>query len=99
MNDDQRGEGLAEVERLNRAYAQVFGEDGKRSTAQQAVWDDLASGSFEFRSLVVPNPSGMIDPLRVAWNDGRRSMFLYVRESIRRATTPAEPKTVTVKKD
>lgn len=94
--DDQKTAAQLEVERLNRAYAQVFGSDGQRSTIQQAVWDDLAAGCFEFKSLAAICPDGTIDPVRLAWNDGRRSMFLYVRESIRRAVNPSEPKSPTV---
>ena len=96
---ETKPEGLLEVERLNRAYAAVFGEEGRRSTTQEAVWNDLAMGSFEYKSIAQTASDGTIDPLRMAWNDGRRSMFLYIRESIRKATSPPQPTTVTVKKD
>jgi hypothetical protein len=96
---ETKPDALLEVERMNRAYAAVFGEEGRRTTMQEAVWADLAMGSFEYKSMVQVTADGVIDPLRLAWNDGRRSMFLYIRESIRRATTPSQPTQVTVKKE
>jgi len=97
---ETKPDALLEVEKMNRAYAAVFGEEGRRTTTQEAVWADLAMGSFENKSMAqVTTPGGPIDPLRLAWNDGRRSMFLYIRESIRRATSPPQPTTVTVKKE
>jgi hypothetical protein len=84
---------------LYRAWAQVLGVEGQRSTAQQLVWEDLAQIGSERTPLVRVNAQGNIDPLAVVYNDGKRAVYLHIQESIRRATQPEAPKTVTVIKE
>lgn len=90
---------LAQTKRMDRAYAQVFGPEGQRSAQQAAVWQELEQLGFETRPFVPPVVDAPIDPLRVVYNEGKRTVFLHIKERIRRATAPEETNTPTVKKD
>lgn len=81
---------LAAYRRVDRAYAQIFGVEGQRTPAQAAVWADLELVGCERRPITPAGSSEPIDPLRLVYNDGKRTVFLHIQERIRRAAEPDE---------
>ena len=82
-----------ELERLNAAYKEVFGEDGKRNSSQQKVWDDLLDQTYARTSLHMPGRDGKIDPYNAALCSGRRDMYLYIEQRLHSKLLPQEQRT------
>lgn len=89
---------------LSRSYAAVFGLPGSRNAHQNAVWADLAAIGFDKVPLLMNTQDGMgsIDPLRLAANDGKRTVFLHIQRHLEESASspemPEEPKKPKVRK-
>lgn len=89
---------------MSRAYASVFGLPGSRTPQQNAVMADLGMIGFDKAPLLTNTQDGMgsIDPLRLAANDGKRTVFLHIQrhleESASSPETTEEPKKPKVRK-
>ena len=67
---------------LTAAYREVFGRDGKRNEAQQAVWQDLIEQSSARKSTHFPGRDGKIDPYNAAIVSGRRDIYLHIEQML-----------------
>lgn len=71
-------------EKIVRQFKDVFGvppapgEGEKRTESQIAVWENLKkAGNFK-STVFLPDRNGDFCPLRAAFADGQRWMFLYI---------------------
>lgn len=78
-----------QIEKLAAQYRAVFGkppEAGQpetRSESQIAVWDDLQKAGYAQKPVFVPDRrTGELCPMRAAFADGRRSLYLYIESEV-----------------
>ena len=65
-----------------RAYRDLFGADeSSRSETQRIVWDDLKVAGYFKQPVFIRDHTGALCPLRAAYADGRRSIFLYIERN------------------
>jgi len=75
-------------EKLAAQYRSVFGfppapgQPDTRSPAQIAVWQDLEIAGYFRKPIFVPDRVGALCPLRAAYAEGRRSIFLYAEANV-----------------
>lgn len=78
----------AAEEKRARQYRAVFGyppgpgEDDGRSEAQIAVWSDLAELGYDSKPVFVPDRAGAFCAIRGALTDGRRALWLHIKNSV-----------------
>lgn len=65
-------------EKLTAAYREVLGEDGKRNTSQQKVWEDLLAKTFARTSIHFPGKDGSVDVSDGLIRSGRRDIYLHL---------------------
>lgn len=78
--------------KLLLAYAKVFGVDGKRSEAQEIVWKHLELMCYVNETTMVPNREGLVQNIKMECAEGMRIVMLTIKDFIRRATAPEQPK-------
>ena len=65
-----------EADKLSARYRDVFGDDGKRNTSQEAVWNDLLEQTYARKSIYHPNgPSAK-------YLSGRRDVYLHIERML-----------------
>jgi len=81
------------MDRLSKTASQyllVYGEPGKRSEAQEQVFKDLRQNGFYDRPMFGASPAGTVDPLVLAFSEGKRAMVLTIDKMILLATDRKE---------
>lgn len=71
--------------RLQLAFLSVFGAPENRNPDQELVYEYLKQVCFAKRPILYAGPTGMIDMMQVASNEGRRTVFLDIENMIRLA--------------
>lgn len=87
-------EALKKRRALSRAYSLVFGAHPEsRTPAQKAVFADLALIGFDRCPLLMntQDNNGSIDPLRLASNDGKRTVFLHIQRHLEESASSPDP--------
>ena len=83
-------EQAAQIQELKvaKAYRDVFGAPpsvgapDNRSEAQKLVWKDLEIAGYFRMNAFLSDKNGALCPLRGAFADGRRSLFLYILSNV-----------------
>ena len=79
INDEATSEG----ERLVRAFLDVFGDDNaSRTPSQKIVWQWLEQFSHFTNATSVFTEGRAIDPIQSAQNEGRRMLFISIRDLV-----------------
>lgn len=61
------------------AYAKVFGNPKRLTAHQRVVMADMEAGCFFRKSTMAVNEDGQVDPLKMAANEGRRSVIVEIK--------------------
>lgn len=80
------------VVELAFAYEDVFGREGKRSSSQQKVWDDLLACSYHDDTTCFYTKTGEVDVNKMLLFEGRRAWILDIKRFLRTAANPPQPK-------
>ena len=79
INDEATSDG----ERLVRAFLDVFGDDNaSRTPSQRIVWQWLEQFSHFTNATSVFTEGRAIDPIQSAQNEGRRMLFISIRDLV-----------------
>jgi hypothetical protein len=79
INDEATSDG----ERLVRAFLDVFGDDNaSRTDSQRIVWAWLEQFSHFTNATSVFTEGRAIDPIQSAQNEGRRMLFISIRDLV-----------------
>lgn len=81
---------IEKLQKTANQYLAVYGEAGKRNEAQEVVWKDLRANGFVDRSMLGVGPAGTVDPLVLAFSEGKRSIVLLIEKMILLATDRKE---------
>lgn len=74
---------LAEKEKIHAAFIEVFGVNGtQRTNAQTIVLEALKKACYAEKPVFAPDKEGHLCPLRAAWTDGKRAVWISVNEEI-----------------
>lgn len=91
LNIDPRIAEQMRQSRVMQAYRDLFGADEKtRTEIQRIVWEDLKVCGYLHEPVFVPDKAGALCPMRAAFADGRRSIFLYIRSNVEFAPNVAQ---------
>src|SRR5574343_468533 len=85
-------EEVSRERRLLLAYAKVFGTDGKRTEAQQIVWDSLCHMCYEDRPTWNADKAGALSTTKMEVCEGMRTVLINIKDFLRRAVAPEKPK-------
>jgi hypothetical protein len=89
---EETNENKERYEKLLLAYARVFGQDGKRTEAQELVMKDMEYRGYIHTPTIVANKYGMVQDIKMECAEGMRIFVLETKNFIRRATAPDKPK-------
>lgn len=81
-----------------KAYETVFGVEGKRSVAQQKVWDDLEVRCLMKKTTMQMDSTGAIDTHKTVANEGCRSILLQILRQLDIAQSGVESIEITVER-
>lgn len=74
---------IAERAKIHGAFTEVFGVNGtQRTGAQQLVLDTLKAACYAEKPVFAPDAAGKFCPIRAAFTDGKRSVWIGLNEEI-----------------